>query len=167
MKLAVFGSRTLNDDRVKMLILEEVCACKADTIVTAQEPLGVCTVAQRVAKEITNATDKGEHLTLELHFLNWRNRLGAFHQRSEEVIDSADKVLLIHDGKSKGTSNELEQVKKSGKPYRYEILPIDEQARPQDFRLEVFQTYHEKDASAPMDTSKKDAIIAKLKARDF
>lgn len=45
MKLAVFGSRTLKDDRVKMLIYDEIERTGADTIVTTQEPLGVCTVA--------------------------------------------------------------------------------------------------------------------------
>ena len=114
MKLGIFGSRTLKDDRVKMLILDEIDKIGADTIVTTQEPLGVCTVAQNVAKE--------HHYILELHFLDFKYRTGAYEHRSDNVIKSADKILLIHDGSSKGTFNELERVKHFKKPYRYEVL---------------------------------------------
>lgn len=132
MKLAVFGSRSLKDDRVKMLIYDEIEATGADTIVTTQEPLGVCTIAQQVAKEIP--------LVLELHFLNFRFRRGAYEHRSDDVIKAADKVLLIHDGKSQGTKNELARVKHFGKPFRYEVLPeTDEKTqRARDQKLDAF-----------------------------
>lgn len=134
MKLAIFGSRTLKDDRVKMLIYDEVEKTGADTIVTTQEPLGVCTVAQQCAKEMP--------LVLELHFLNFRYRQGAYEHRSDDVIKAADKVLLIHDGKSKGTSNELERVKHFKKPYRYEVLEATDKTlqRQYDRKLEAFTT---------------------------
>ena len=132
MKLAVFGSRTLKDERVKMLIYDAIEEHGADTIVTTQEPLGVCTVAQQTAKELA--------LVLELHFLNFRYRRGAYEHRSDDVIKAADFVLLIHDGVSKGTSNELERVKHFGKPYRYEVLePTDTNVdRRHDRKLEAF-----------------------------
>ena len=132
MKLGVFGSRTLKDERVKMLIYEVAEELNADTIVTTQEPLGVCTIAQQVAKESA--------LTLELHFLNFRYRRGAYEHRSDDVIKASDFILLIHDGVSKGTSNELERVKKFGKPYRYEVLdPTDTKLqRTYDNKLEAF-----------------------------
>lgn len=130
MKLGVFGSRSLHDERVKMLILDEIDKCGADTIVTTQEPLGVCTVAQNVAKF--------EHYILELHFLNFRYRSGAYEHRTDAVIASADRLLLIHDGHSRGTANELKRVKKSGKPYRYEVLDVDRDQRGMDPKLESF-----------------------------
>lgn len=132
MKLAVFGSRTLKDERVKMLIYDAIEEHGADTIVTTQEPLGVCTVAQQVAKELS--------LVLELHFLNFRYRRGAYEHRSDDVIKAADFVLLIHDGVSKGTKNELERVKHFKKPYRYEVLePTDTNVdRRHDRKLEAF-----------------------------
>ena len=132
MKLAVFGSRTLKDDRVKMIIYDEIEKTGADTIVTTQEPLGVCTVAQQVANEIP--------LVLELHFLNFRYLRGAYEHRSDDVIKAADTVLLIHDGVSKGTSNELERVKHFKKPYRYEVLEATdtELQRQYDRKLEAF-----------------------------
>lgn len=167
MRLGVFGSRSLKDDRVAFLILDEIEATGASVIVTAQEPLGVCTVAQQVAKERSNATGKEGTLALELHFLNWRHRLGAYHERSQEVIDNSDKVLLIHDGKSQGTLNELEQVKKSGKPYRYEILEVEADKKALDERLDTFQGYHEKDGHTSKDTTSREALAAKLRNREY
>ena len=111
-KLAVFGSRSIIDARAKMVINETLQQYGTiTTIVTTQEPRGVCEVAQATAKE--------NSLILELHFLNFRNGRGAFCKRSDEVIKASDYVLLIHDGISHGTKNELEYTKKSGKPYRY------------------------------------------------
>ena len=133
MKLGIFGSRTLKDDRVRELIYDELAETGADTIVTTQEPLGVCTVAQVVAKE--------SGLVLELHFLNFQKYAkGAFRLRSQEVIDASDKILLIHDGKSKGTSNELAQVQKSNKPYRYEVMPPTDETlqKTKDVKLDAF-----------------------------
>jgi hypothetical protein len=135
MKLGIFGSRTLKDNRVKALIYEELEKTGADTIVTTQEPLGVCTIAQQVAKE------KG--LVLELHFLNFeRYAGGAFEHRSDDVIKASDKILLIHDGVSKGTSNELKRTIKFKKPYRYEKLDATNPATEKkvDFKLDSFDT---------------------------
>lgn len=140
MKLGIFGSRTLKDNRVKALIYEELQQTGADTIVTTQEPLGVCTVAQQVAKE--------SGLTLELHFLNFaKYSRGAFEHRSDDVIKSADKILLIHDGVSKGTSNELERVKHFKKPYRYAIIERTdpETQKRVDFKLDTFDTQWNQD----------------------
>lgn len=142
MKLAVFGSRTLKDDRVKAIIHDCIDAIGADTIVTTQEPLGVCTIAQRVAKE--------RGMVLELHFLNFKYRTGAFEHRSDEVIRAADFVLLIHDGESKGTANELGRTTHFGKPLRYEVLEKTktDERRPVDQKLPAFERETENDPFA-------------------
>lgn len=127
MKIAVFGSRTLKDNRVRFIIQETFEDQKGTILITTQEPAGVCEITQRVAKE--NA------IPLELHFLNFRYNRGAFDHRSREVIKSADFILLIHDGKSKGTANELAQVLKSKKPYRYEVLEPDPLAKNVGFNI--------------------------------
>jgi hypothetical protein len=116
-KLAIFGSRSIADERVIITIMEEMQ--KGFThILTSQEPGGVCECAQKVAKQYG--------YPLQCHFLNMQYLRGAFDQRSKEVIVEADEFLIIHDGQSKGTENELKLVKKSGKPYRYEILEKSE-----------------------------------------
>ena len=130
MKIGIFGSRSLHDNRVKTLILEEMDRYNADTIVTTQEPKGVCTVAQNVAKF--------EHYILELHFLDFKYRAGAYEHRSDAVIAASDRILLIHDGISHGTRNELARCKKAKIPYNYVILTPDEKEREIDNKLDSF-----------------------------
>ena len=112
-KLGIFGSRAIADDRaegeIREFLLEHP---EFTTIVTSQEPRGICAVAQAYAKKYC--------LVLELHFLNRaKYARGAFEHRSQDIIDASDFILLIHDGESVGTSNELEQTKKNRKPFKY------------------------------------------------
>lgn len=125
--LGIFGSRSLNDERVKILILDAIAQWHPAYLVTTQEPQGVCEVAQRVAKETATP--------LILHFLNFRYLRGAFEHRSKEVIRECSHFLLIHDGASKGTANELKLVKKSGKPYLYEVLEVTPYQRSVGFNI--------------------------------
>jgi hypothetical protein len=127
-KIGVFGSRTLRDERVKTIILEKIIELKATKIITSQEPQGVCEVAQKIAKQYG--------YPLELHFLNEQYLRGMFEQRSKEVIAEVDFLICIHDGKSKGTANELDMYKKTGKPYHYEILEQTEYDRSVGFNIE-------------------------------
>jgi len=117
MKLGVFGSRSITDNRIFDILdkfLEE--RPTFDTIVTAQEPAGVCNVAQAYAQK--NA------MILELHFLNNQEyAAGMYEHRSENIIKASDFILLIHDGESHGTTNELEQTIKYGRKYLYEVIP--------------------------------------------
>ena len=117
MKLAFFGSRTLFNDTAKGAIYEAIALHKPDEILTASEPDGVCKLAQQVAKE--------KAIPLTVYFLNFKYLRGAFEHRSKEVIENADFVVLLHDGKSKGTMNELEQVKKMRKKWSYELIEVE------------------------------------------
>jgi hypothetical protein len=114
LNLGIFGSRTLKDERVKIIILEKIEELKPDKLITCQEPQGVSEVAQRVSKELG--------IPLQLHFLNFKYFRGAFERRSKEIVKESDFFLIIHDGESKGTANEFKLVKKSGKPFSYELL---------------------------------------------
>ena len=113
-RVGVFGSRSLKDERVKTIILEQIKEVNATKILTCQEPQGVSEVAQRVCK------DYG--YPLQLHFLNMQYLRGAFEQRSKEIIAESEYFIIIHDGESKGTRNEKILVEKSGKPFHYEVL---------------------------------------------
>jgi hypothetical protein len=114
-KVGVFGSRSLFSERVRLEIYDFLKKRSyITTIVTSQEPRGVSEVAQRVARDMV--------LPLELHFINPYRCQGAFHHRAKSIINSADEFLLIHDGVSSGTANELELVKKSKKPFKYIVL---------------------------------------------
>ena len=63
MRLAFQGSRSLQDERVKIIILEEIEKHNPDVIITSSEPEGVCRMSQTVAKE--------KAIPLKVHFLNF------------------------------------------------------------------------------------------------
>ncbi len=129
LKIGVFGSRALNDERVKTILLEKIAELNPTMIVTAQEPAGVCEVAQRVCKDYA--------YPLQLHFLNMQYLRGAFEQRSKEIIHECDYFIIIHDGESKGTANELALVIKSKKPYHYEILEKSKYSKSVGFNIDT------------------------------
>jgi len=113
-KLLVFGSRTLEDQRVELLIREVAQARGATEILTAYEPKGVCDVARRVARAIP--------LPLKVFFLDFHYLRGAFEHRSKAALRECDFALIIHDGKSQGTANEHALAKKLGVPFDYRVL---------------------------------------------
>ena len=96
-KVGIFGSRTLNDERVEAIILERLNELKATKIITAGEPDGVCEVARQMAKKYA--------YPLELHYVNDQYLQGMFEQRCKEVIEEVDYLIFVHDGKSRGTYN--------------------------------------------------------------
>ncbi|WP_319410138.1 hypothetical protein [uncultured Desulfosarcina sp.] len=114
MKLSVHGSRTLNDERVKILLMEEIEAHGITEIVTHAEPEGVCKVARDLCKE--------KAIPLKLHFLNFKYLRGAFEHRSVDVLNDGDRAIFIHDGRSKGTANELILAKKMNVPHTFHEL---------------------------------------------
>ena len=115
MRLSIHGSRTLKDERVRVLILEAISRHGVTALVTHGEPDGVCGVGRSVAQQIA--------MPLHLHFLNFKKKRGAWAHRSAAVLKDCDRALFIHDGKSKGTSNELALAVKYDKPHDYHVLP--------------------------------------------
>lgn len=117
-RLGIFGSRSLIDQRVYDLIHKHVLDLNAILIVTAAEPHGVCQIAQLYARKTK--------IALQVHFLqNDKYARGMWEHRSDHVIQNSDIVLLIHDGISKGTQNEMERTVFFKKPYLYERIPQD------------------------------------------
>ena len=139
-RLGVFGSRSIRDERVEILIMEAMRKGGFSIIVTCQEPQGVSEVAQRVGKKYG--------YPLELHFLNMRYLRGAFEQRSKEIVKICDEFIIIHDGESKGTANEKKLVEKSGKPFQYELLDVSEYDRSVGFNVDKEWGGNEKDIRA-------------------
>ena len=115
MRLSVHGSRTLTDERVKVLLLEAIAAHDVKALVTHGEPAGVCGVARALAQEIA--------MPLHLMFLDFKFKRGAWAHRSEAVLSACDRCLFVWDGKSKGTSNELALCVKRGLPHDLHTLP--------------------------------------------
>ena len=114
-RMSIHGSRTLSDERVKIILLEEIEKFKPDVIVTHAEPDGVCEVARNLCRVLA--------IPLTLHFLNFRYLRGAFEHRSKDVLNDCDYAVFIHDGESKGTSNELKLAKKMNKKTSAYTIP--------------------------------------------
>jgi hypothetical protein len=87
MKLSIHGSRGLQDERVRILLLEEISKYNIDHLVTHGEPDGPCRVARELAKEIA--------MPLTLHFLNVKYLRGAFEKRSIAVLKDADRAIFM------------------------------------------------------------------------
>jgi len=114
MKMSFHGSRGLADERIRIIILEEIEKNKPDYIVTHGEPDGVCGLVRKIAQE--------KAIPLVLHFLNFKFLRGAFEHRSKAVLRDCDYCVFIHDGESKGTRNELKLAEKMGKQYSFHEL---------------------------------------------
>jgi len=97
--------------------------------VTHAEPHGVCHIARDLCKE--------KAIPLKLHFLNFRYLRGAFAHRSKDVLSDADRAIFIHDGISKGTSNELKLAIKMGVPHSYYKLDIQEHVNSVGFDIDI------------------------------
>jgi hypothetical protein len=115
-RLGFHGSRTLKDERVRIIILEEIEKHKPTMIVTHAEPEGVCELVRKIARE--------KAIPLKLHFLNFKYLRGAFEHRSKDVLADTDYHIFIHDGRSKGTSNELKLAQKMKLDHTVHTLEI-------------------------------------------
>jgi hypothetical protein len=107
MKLAIFGSRSLKCEKTAQVIVRAIEKYNPSVIITAGETLGVCELARIIAR-ITS-------VPLKLYWLNEKRCAGKYHWRSVGVLNECDFCLFIHDGKSKGTKNEIDVCKKMNK----------------------------------------------------
>lgn len=114
--LSFHGSRTLKDERVRIIILEEIEKHNPTVIVTHAEPEGVCEMARMIARE--------RAIPLKLHFLNFKYLRGAFEHRSKAVLADCNYSVFIHDGKSKGTANEIALAEKMKIPHQVYSLTV-------------------------------------------
>ena len=121
MKLAIFGSRTLSDERVEELIQERIDDLKPDEIITSGETSGVNEIARNKARE--------NKITLVLVWAdNIKFARGKYEHRSLEILKRCDHALFIHDGQSKGTANELKICHKMNVSLDYFQLDINDEA---------------------------------------
>ena len=119
MKLAFQGSRSLKEykEEVSEIIKAEIEKYNPEVVITSGEPDGVCRLTQQYCRR--------NGITLKLYHSNFKKYArGMWYYRSEAIINDADYIVLIHDGKSKGTQNELDMVIKFNKPYTYHLLRI-------------------------------------------
>lgn len=118
--LGFFGTRYLDGDSHYNLIADEVVKHNPQYIVTSGETEGISMLARRYARK--------EAIPLKLYFLNRTHGRGQHDQRSRGIVEEATHIILIHDGQSTGTANELALVKKLKKPYTYHLVKPHKEA---------------------------------------
>ena len=101
--LAIFGSRSLYNMKVKNILRKEIERFSPDVLLIPGEINGVCKLGRELGKELG--------ITSKLFFPDKKKAGGQYHYRSLSILHEADFVLLIYDGKSKGTKHEYELVK--------------------------------------------------------
>ena len=103
MKLLIAGSRSITDFDLSPYITDDV-----DLIIFGGAS-GVDTLAE-------NYADKHKISKLILRPEYSRYKKGAPLKRNEKMIEIADSVLVIYDGKSNGTKYTIDYAKKLNKP---------------------------------------------------
>jgi hypothetical protein len=110
MKIVVSGSRTITDqERVRSIL-----AGHAITTLIHGGAIGVDTFADAFARE------KGIEVVIIKP--NWRLGRGAGLAANKEMAGLADKLVAIHDGKSKGTAHMVKLMRGLGKPVDYHLV---------------------------------------------
>ena len=125
--LGILGSRSLSDERVKIIILEAIDKYKPEILCTAAEPGGVCEVARDIAR--------ASGANLLLCHLNFRYLRGAFARRTDECYKYMEHVIFIHDGVSQGCANEKALAIKKNIPYDYYKLEPAEYEKSIGFKV--------------------------------
>jgi len=103
MKLLIAGSRSITDFDLSPYIEDDV-----DLIISGGAK-GVDTLAE-------NYADKHKISKLILRPQYNKYKKGAPLKRNEKMIELADRVLVIHDGKSNGSKYTIEHARKLNKP---------------------------------------------------
>ena len=79
----------------------------------------MCEEARQISKQLC--------IPLKVHFIdNDKYAAGKYEHRSKAILKETDFCIFIHDGKSKGTSNEIKMCEKLGVEYKYHKLSDSE-----------------------------------------
>ncbi|MEW6096252.1 MAG: hypothetical protein AB1567_06975 [bacterium] len=132
-KMIIFGSRTLKDKRIKEILEKEIDGCQdLEEIITGGETAGVSQIGRELARK--------KAIPLKLFFLN-QDRYGRakYDHRSKEILAEGNYAVVIWNGKSKGTFNELELIKKMKIRYKlYLVEDIELEFIYDNFDLDAF-----------------------------
>ena len=129
-RLGVFGSRTLNNPKVREIIEDTIEKYNVKTIVTAAEIAGVSKQARRIARrrglcEVLYSPDKD------------RFAQGCYKERSLLIAFNCDRLLIIWDGTSRGTKGEIDLCREQGLDYDLYTIENEEEYNSLDFDADV------------------------------
>ena len=118
MKLLIFGSRDVDEKETRTIIYSMVKKYMPDFILTSAGTRGVCKIARKVAEELC--------IPLILFFADRKYAGGMYDKRSRQALECCDRVLFVHNGVSKGTSNEIKLAEQLGKNYDYYTVKMSD-----------------------------------------
>lgn len=109
MKIIIAGGRDFNQKGMMKRIMIQYGISSSDEIVSGHCPTGADALGEELAK-FFNAK-------LKLFPANW-NKYGksAGPKRNAQMAEYADKAIVFWDGKSAGSRNMIEEMKKRSKP---------------------------------------------------
>jgi 2-succinyl-5-enolpyruvyl-6-hydroxy-3-cyclohexene-1-carboxylate synthase len=116
MKIAIFGSRKINEKEVNDVLTQKMDA--KNEYITSGNIDGAAKIAIKVAKE------KGIKITL----YNYESGLGYYIAmkdimiKNRKMVKECDEAIVFWNGESKGTKREIEMLEKSGKQYQLIML---------------------------------------------
>lgn len=114
-KLLVCGSRSITDSTWVSSQISELVAEKAFSLLDLTLIEGGAKGVDALAK--TWAVSNG--VPVETYKADWaRYGRGAGHRRNAEMVAAADFVLILWDGSSTGTKNDIDLCKKNYKNYK-------------------------------------------------
>jgi hypothetical protein len=108
MKIAIIGSRNIEDERPIINVLNEL---KNITSIVSGGAKGVDTIAEKWALSKGIETD-----IIKPNYAMFKIKKLAPLARNEEIILKCDLVLAFWDGKSKGTAHAIRIAQKLNKP---------------------------------------------------
>lgn len=148
-RLAFCGSRSLICRNTRKLIKQCINDYQADIIVTHGEPEGVCRETMKICKT------RGTRRSLVIHHMEAYRLAGAFEWRSKKVLNDCDHCIFIHDGVSKGTSNELVMAVKMGVPFTYYVYDGNGnfEDKTEDYKRSIEKPENEKRSELYIDDS--------------
>ena len=120
MKFGIVGSRTIKDRSIIPRAIEMIKESRSKfkiTKIVSGGAIGVDTMAEKYADR--NEIDK------KIFEADWE-KLGkkAGYIRNEEIVEYCDELLIIWDGKSKGTKHDIDLCKKHHKDYYLVMVKI-------------------------------------------
>ena len=110
MKLLIAGSRGINEFDLSAYVSDEV-----DMIICGGAK-GIDHVAEKYAD-----AKRLSKLVLRPQYRRYGRQYAPL-KRNEEMVELADEILVIWDGKSKGTKHTIDYVEKVNKPLRVVVL---------------------------------------------
>jgi len=132
MRLCIFGSRNIDDEKAFEILLSETIKLNPQSIVTSGDARGVCKLGIMVSKKLS--------LPCKLHYLNnAKYAQGKYDHRSRDVLAETDFILFLHDGLTKGTKNEIKLAEKMNIPYKYITYKVEDFSFTSNFQLNMFE----------------------------